>query len=83
LLKLRCFTTGVTPPFFSICDQLVQLSAYSTLAGVPSEFLGALKPMLRLDRGTTNEEARAVYLSCIPESDISGQVLIAGGVLSL
>jgi 3-oxoacyl-[acyl-carrier protein] reductase len=63
----------------------IEIEGREIQAGVPSTMLGALKTMVPLGRaGTAEEAAGAVYLLCIPESDyISGQVLIAGGGLSL
>jgi 3-oxoacyl-[acyl-carrier protein] reductase len=63
----------------------IEIAGREIQAGVPSTMLDALETMVPLGRaGTAEEAAGAVYLLCIPESDyISGQVLIAGGGLSL
>lgn len=66
-------------------ESSIEIDGRPLQAGIPAEARAAMLSMIPLGRpGTPEEAAAAVSLLCFPESDyISGQVLIAGGGLSL
>lgn len=63
----------------------IEIAGRSVQTGVPAAMREALPQMVPLGRaGTAEEAAGALSLFCVPESDyISGEVLLAGGGISL
>lgn len=66
-------------------ESSIEIDGRPLQVGIPAEVRATMLSMIPLGRpGTPDEAAGAVSLLCFPESDyISGQVLIAGGGLSL
>jgi 3-oxoacyl-[acyl-carrier protein] reductase len=66
-------------------ESRIMIDGQQLQAGVPAAVLESLPARIPLGRpGTAEEAAGAISLFCVPESDyVSGQVLLAGGGISL